>query len=176
MPRTLTDTGQRILGDLPAFLQSDPIVLASIDAGATELDRIRDFLIALRTSYFPPTADDTYGFLSMWEATLGLPVAPSGLTLDTRRGLVIGHLRNRHAGEGSAWEEALAKVLENVSYRYIEGPGDYQITVTVPYTSGSLAALRLQELIQEITPAHLQVTVAYEQGFLIGISLVGDKI
>lgn len=47
------------------------------------------------------------------------------------------------------------------------------ITIEIPYVEGSYVSARLLDFLESITPAHLAVSVGYDSGFLVGVSLVG---
>jgi hypothetical protein len=164
---------QSVLADLPPWYSEDEIVRAVITAMTNELQRIEDFANAVRTQMYPQNADDTYGILGMWEALFGLPVQPANATLDQRRALVKAHLQKRSSGAGSDWEAAVTQALNTNQWTYIEGPGDYQVTVRFPFVAGGYTASQAVVLIQDITPAHLELVVGYTGGWLAGVSLVG---
>lgn len=159
-----------LLDDLPPYLADDVYVQAIIDAHARELQRIEDTESAIRLTMFPANADDTYGFLSLWESLLGLPVA-SGGTLAERRNKVLAGLQKRNAGAGSAWVALMSQALGTTPWTYEENdPGDYELTIRIPYEEGSYTASQVLVLARQITPAHIDVIPAYEEGFLVGIS------
>jgi uncharacterized protein YmfQ (DUF2313 family) len=124
---------------------------------------------------FPPNADDTYGILARWEEFFGLPVAPN-VPLATRQQNLTSQLQKRRASSGADWEKAVTQALNTGDWDYIEGPGAYQVTITYPYQPGAYTSVQVQNLIRAITPAHIQILAAYSQGFLIGISLIGDPL
>lgn len=179
MPETLTTVQQKaldMLDSLPAWYESAPIALEILDAIGRELQRVEDFLVALRLGFFPQNADDTYGLLSAWESMTGLAVQPPGATLDQRQALVIARLRQRTAGSGLAWEDAVAQTFGGVTWTYQEGPGSYQITIVYPFTTGGVSSAQVQSLVRAVTPAHLQILATFTTGFLVGVSLVGDPL
>lgn len=62
---------------------------------------------------------------------------------------------------------------DSISRSVFTVPGAYQVAIHIPYVSGAFISAQLIALLQLITPAHIQVTVGYNNGFLVGISLVG---
>lgn len=176
MAVVLTERGQRMLSALPAYYWNDPSVLTLIDAIAREYDRIEAFLEALRTAMTATTVTDDDGLMSLWEAMLGLPVAPAGVIEDDRRSKILATLRSRKNGSGQSWVESVNTAIGTGWTHDENTPGNYQITITIPYSAGSYAAGRVEALIAATTPAHLEVVMAYVGGFRVGISRVGDAL
>jgi hypothetical protein len=52
----------------------------------------------------------------------------------------------------------------------------YTITIRYPFGPGAPNSQVVQGYAREITPAHESVLATYTQGFLVGISLVGDPL
>jgi uncharacterized protein YmfQ (DUF2313 family) len=166
-----------LLADLPPYLQDDPYVRGIVDAAARELQRVEDAAQSVRQSAFPQNADDTYGFLSLWESLLGIPVNPTGASLSERRNQVLSNLRLRTSGYGTDWVALLSQAMGSNPWGYQEGPGSYQITVRIPFSAGGYSSAQVEALARKITPAHLDLAVTYNEGFLVGIGLVGqDRI
>lgn len=180
MPRpalaNLPAKAQVILGDMPPWYSEDQIARAIITAMANEAQRIEDFASAVRLQMFPQNADDSYGVLGLWEGLFGLPVEPAGATLAARRALVLAHIQKRNAGSGKEWEDAVTQALNTNSWTYQEGPGNYEVTVRIPYGAITYSTGQAQIFIEEITPAHLQVGFGYNTGWLVGISLVSVDV
>lgn len=171
--RTLTQKARIILGDLPPWYEVDDISTAIIQVLAKEIKRIEDFVGEVRLQMYPGRADDKYGILARWEEFFGLPVQPN-VPLATRQQLVAAQLAKRRASTGHDWELAVTTALGSGDWDYYEGPGNYQVTITYPYRVGAYTSVQVANLIREITPAHIQILASYRQGFLVGISLVGD--
>lgn len=171
---TLTERAEVLLGDVQPELSDDPIVQMAMQAIANELDRLEDAAIALRDGFFPTTAVDPA--LSLYERGFDLPVAPPGQTIEARRALVAAHFRKRIAGSGLDWEMALTQAMGTTEYAYSEGPGPYQITIRYGFSPGAPTAAAVRAFAREITPAHIEVLASYSQGFLVGISLIGDPL
>lgn len=170
----ITARAETLLGDIQPELADDPIVQMVMQAVGNELDRIETAGIGLRDGFYPAQA--TEPAISLYEELFGLPVAPTGQSLDTRRQLVVAHFRKRIAGSGADWEDALTKAMGTTQYSYLEGPGPYQVTIRYGFAIGAPSAAAVRAFAREITPAHIDVLAAYSQGFLIGISLIGDPL
>lgn len=177
MPKVLSPKGQALLADLPPYLADDPFVQEIVDTGARELQRVEDAAAAVQLTMFPANADDTYGFLSLWETVFGLPVNPTGVSLTERRNKVLAALQKRNVGSGSQWVATLAQAFGATPWSYAENtPGSYQVTISLPYAAGSYTAEQVVTLARSITPAHLDVLASYGTGFLIGINLIGSDV
>lgn len=173
MSLVLTERAQGLLADLPPYYSAEPLVQRSYGAFANELDRLDSTRDAIKEGLTPLTANDTYKGLSMLESMMGLPVAPAGQTEAQRRSTLLAYIAARRAGTGAAWKTLLTLALGNTPWSYFEGPGDYQITISIGYASGSFTAGQVLALARAITPAHIDIIAAYDQGFLVGISQVG---
>jgi hypothetical protein len=170
---TLTARASALLADLPPYEANEPLVQRGYQAMANELDRMDAVREAIRAGLTPTTANDTYLGLSMLETTMKLPVAPVGVSVAARRSTLLAYLSARRSGKGSAWKALLTLALGNTPWTYFEGPGDYQITIKIGYASGSFTAGQVLILARAITPAHIDIVAAFDQGFLIGISQIG---
>lgn len=169
----VSDKGNLMLEDLhPQFAES-PTVRAVMDAVARELQRVEDTTQAVREAILPYQASDTYGTLKMWELMLGLPVAPAGVTLQTRQSLVAAGVHKRRAASGADWSALISQALGSVAWTQTES--GYTVTVLIPQASGFVPG-QVAALLRRITPAHLQITTGYTGGFIIGVSNIGDNI
>lgn len=183
MPRTLSQKTTELLTDLAPFLASDLLVQGVVSAYANEIDRIESTAEALAGIMFPAEAQDlpilgsryVVAILSMWETLLDLPVAPADVALADRRSKVLAHIRKRNSGAGSDWVSILTTAVGSIVWTYREGPGDYQVTLTIPF-GGTYSAAQVGRLARVITPAHLQILVGYTTGFVIGVSHIGDPL
>lgn len=173
--RTLTATAERLLDDLPPYLRSDPHAQGYTLAFANEADRAWAMLNSLATKFLPHSADDEFRTLGMWERLLGLPVEPVGISEDDRSTKVVAFFRSRKAASGAKWLELLTTALGSGDWTHQEGPGDYEVTITIPFASGGYSAVAVESLLRKITPAHLVVNAQYAEGFIIGDS-PGDPL
>lgn len=165
---------QRMIDNMPPFYRGESFIEGLLDAVGRELQRVEDRAGAIQQGMFPQNTDDAYKLLSLWELLLGLPVAPVGVTLATRRNLVVSTLGARSQSSGSAWVAAVNQALGGTPWSYQEGPGDYTVTIYIPFSSSSFNSVQVQNLVRKITPAHLVLAVVYLQGFLIGEGIVGE--
>jgi uncharacterized protein YmfQ (DUF2313 family) len=173
MTRTLSERGQAILDTIPFYYAEDPAALSVIGACANEIDRIQAMLDALQDGAFPQVADDTYGLLSLWEFLVSLPIAPPA-SLAARQGRVRASRRLKVA-TGTDWAAALTTAIGTASWSHLETPG-IRVTITIPLEAGSYEGATVVQIARKLTPAHLEVAFTYSQGFLLGISKLGDAL
>ena len=141
---------------------------------ANELERIDDFLMELLHTSFPQNATDANGTLSIWEMTMGLPVQPEGMSEQDRRDALLARLVARNADEGQDWTNA-ATLIIGPDWSYRENyPGPDQLTVLIPFAPGTPEADRIEVMLRDITPAHLELIVTFSGGFIVGESEVGE--
>lgn len=164
---------ERMVGYLPPWYAADDLFCRIQNALAKELQRAEDVLAEIRNQMLPQNADDTYGILGMWEALYGVPVEPPGVSLEQRRSIVIAQARKRSISSGLDWEEAVTEALGTNEWSYEEGIGDYVITVRIPYAPGGYTSGQVLGLLRAITSAHIILNIGYNEGWLVGISLVG---
>ena len=179
--RTLTAKGDEMLGDLPPYLHGDPDVRGVVDVLSREFERLDVLAANVAANLWPHTAGD---WIHIWEAFLGLTVAPAGKTVADRQSIVITHLRSLNSSSGVDW---IARVTELIgtSWEHIEhdpdqpvsstNPPEYTLKITIPYAAGSAGAQQIETLIRSITPAHLDILMAYDQGFILGVSELGNE-
>lgn len=176
MSLVLTERGQRMMDALPQYYCADPAVLEVINAVAREYDRVEELLTALREGSLPTLADDAYRLLALWETIYGLPVEPEGVGLATRRANLLATIRSRRSSTGSDWVTAVNTAI-GTSWTHDENtPGGYQLSIGIPFSAGSYDAGRVEELLAQITPAHLEIVMRYNEGFIVGVARVGDAI
>lgn len=149
---TLSAKAETIFADLPDYYSTDPNIIAYVDTAARELQRIEDLLEVLREQVFPQNADDDYGLLGLWEQTLGLPVEPADATLVQRRNRVISAVLKRRSGAGSDWVASVTQALGTSGWTYLENdPGDYQLSVVLPYSPTAITALDGEHTLPDAT-------------------------
>lgn len=180
MPAVLSEKAKELLSLMPPYLTDDPLVQGIIEAQAKELQRIDDAHQAIRAALFPSQAADvvlpngaTAWLASLWETLLGLPVNPTGVTNLERERRITSHIRKRQSGRGADWVATLSEAFGATPWSYEEGPGDYEVTIHIPYATGTYSAGQILALARDITPAHIDIIPAYDEGFLVGISDVG---
>lgn len=161
---------------LPRYYDLDPNFLGTLTSARAELARVEAMLLALRAGGFPQHADDSYRLLGVWETLLGLPEEPGGLTVAQRRNKVLGQYRARKANSGEAWQAALSTFMGLTPWAYAENtPDPYTLTVTVGYLPGSDDLGRVTEFLRRITPAHIELVVNSEAGFVVDMSRVDQE-
>lgn len=175
---SMSPSGLRLLGNLPYYYQTDPTAVTVLNVLGRELDRIETFLDTLRLQEFPQNADDTYRILRIWESELGMPVAPSQLTLAQRQARVIAWIRTRRVGAGFDWSAAVTQFFGSDLWTVEENtPSDYAIQVLIPHdASGGYTIAAMQGFLRAITPAHLDISVGYSGGFIVDISHVDQDV
>lgn len=175
-PRPVSAKTLDLLESLPRYYHRDRNALAVLDVLARELERVEGFLDGFTTGFFPQHADDTYGILRVWESILGLPVEPVGQTVEERRAVVLSAIRKRKSGTGLDWVDNVTTILGTTSWTYQENtPDPYQVTVLIPFDSESYRAQQARALLREITPAHIQVIMGLQEGYLVDISTVDEE-
>lgn len=173
MPDVISEHGQKLLRDLPPYLDSDPWVQTIVDVCAREWKRIEDTIERGREKSRPYNADDEFGFLSMWETLLDLPVQPAGATVAQRRAKVVASLSTRKSGSGADWIARLSEALGGMPWTHQEGPSPYQVTIFLPVETGTYTAEQVSRLARKITPAHLDISLSFGVGFIVESSFIG---
>lgn len=165
---------RRMIETMPPFYLSNGQVEGILDAAGRELQRIEDRAAQIRRGFMPQTSDDTFKQLLMWEMLLGLPVAQVGVSLATRRNLVLARLNGRGLSSGSAWIEAMNQAMGGTPWSYQEGTGDYVVTIFLSFSASSYTSVQIQQLARIITPAHIEIDVVFNQGFIVGEGHIGE--
>jgi Bacteriophage Mu-like, Gp48 len=161
-----------LLANLPAYLREDPVVVGVYDAIARELERLRAAARALSDGLLAARADDTYGLLAVHESTVGLPVRPA-LSEAQRRALVLARLQARSVGTAAQWQAALQTAVGGgVPVTFREGTD--QVTVIIPFGAG-LRSDQVELLAEDITPAAVELATSFAEGFIVGVSRVGEE-
>ena len=164
-----------LLDDLPPFEQSAAEVQAVLRAVANELARIDAGRQALIQNFFPLSADV---LLPMFESLLGLPVNPTGLSLDSRRQLAATYMqRLKSEGRGLDWIALLTALVGTWNYAEhdpanVLSPAAYTVNVNIPQALAGVA----WPLIRDVTPAHLVINEGYIEGFFVGITNIGGNL
>lgn len=157
--------------------EGDPIVLGLLNAMAGEYQRVDEAARALLVGGFPthqPASEDlgvdTFRLLAFWENQLALPVEPPGVTVEQRRNTVLAHIRRRRASSEQEWYESLTEALGTTLWTYdFDGPAGI-VTIHMPFAGTSLTAVQVYSIARKITPAHLDVQFAYDEGFILDYS------
>lgn len=165
-----------LLDDIQPELADDPAVKMVLTAVGNELARLQGLAEKLREHIFPRNATDELGVLAIYERMFGLPVQPALLTVDQRQDLVLAHFRKRIAGSGLDWQEVLQNAMGSTLFSYREGPTPNTVTIRYAFQAGAVSSALVQSFVREVTPAHVQVLATFSEGFIVGVSLVGDPL
>lgn len=169
----LTARAEEMLGSLSAYEQDDPAVIAVMRAGADELDAVVDVAETVRDQAWPHRADDSYGLLRIHEQMLKVPAQPDA-PLEQRQAAVKAAVQARKSGAKSLWVSRMNTMMRGQQWTFRENyPARGQVTIEVPYDPDTYNAAQVEALARRITPAHIEIIMSYEQGFLVGISRVG---
>lgn len=170
-----TERADRMMASLPAYYRGNAIIERWVQAVANELDRKLAHVQKVQEGLVPGAAvDDDLGLLSVWEETLGLPVAPA-LTIEQRNGKLSSALISSFAATGLEQYAALRAAIGHDGWDYQEDyPGPQQVTITIPSSAGSAEAGRIKRLAERYLDAHLEVIMAYDVGFVLDDSLLDE--
>lgn len=168
-----SERGHRMLATMPPYYNDDPAAAAVVDSVARELDRVEAMLEKVRSGAFPQLADDDYRLLGLWEFLVGLPVEPEGLSVEQRREAVAG-FRRREVAAASDWQEALTVAMGTPDWVHEEQASAYRVVIRMPHAETTFTSSVVEKLARAVTPAHLEITFGYEEGFLLGISAIGE--
>jgi hypothetical protein len=170
----VADITRRMLDRMPDYYSGDRFIEGFEDALGREIQRIWDRSAKIQADFLlQADADDTYGILSMWELLLDVPVGPP-VSEAERLNNITALLRARQQSSGASWQDAVNYALQGSPWTYEEGPGAYQVTLFVSFSSSSFNSTQIEMLLRKITPAHLDVAVQYNQGFVVGEGIVGE--
>jgi uncharacterized protein YmfQ (DUF2313 family) len=168
----MPDRGVAMLETLWAPEQDDPSVLAIMRAAADELDEVVAVAEDARDQAWPHRATT---LLPLHEAMLRVPVDPSGATLAQRQAAVRSAVQARKLGSRRNWEARMNTVMRDQPWTYEENtPGPGQLTISIPFDERAYNAKQAEALARRITPAHVQIVMRYSQGFIVGVSRVGQ--
>lgn len=178
--RTLTDRALDFLDMIPPWAQSDPNIQAAIQVMSNECDRIDAALEDAVAMFFPQLADR---YLYLWEASLGLSQYPEGLSLIQRQQRVLAFLfRRLNSVPGSAWVQNVT-LLIGPTWTWTRhtpgsgtGPPADTIQINLPYASSSPQATDLAALLETITPANIEITINFGDGFVVQQSQIQSQI
>ncbi len=121
-------------------------------------------------------------FLSIHERMLDLDVAPPEFTAGERKARILAYrLKSLIAGSGLASEEA-ASIILGATWEYEEfhpdipgSPDPNVLRFTIPFADGSVRAAAVETFLREVMPAHVDIIVTYGEGFIIGVSQLGEQ-
>lgn len=171
----MSGRGELLLSYITPWERDDPEVIAVLEAAAGELDGIQALMEAVRLQAWPHKADDTYGLLSIHEATLGLPVRPAGVTVEQRQQAAKTRVGRRRDGRKDTWVKRMNDLIGESNWSYAENtPGPHQLSITLRIEPTSDYAERARQLSEEFTPVVDQLIFGYAAGFILGVSDLGE--
>lgn len=175
----LTDRGRMWRDRLPTKLQRSPDHVAVIHSVTKEIERAEEAIEQVRRQLFPHSADLLLG---VYEWMLGITVEPEGVSVEDRQQLVLAQLRKlRSSPEGRDWvANVTALVGPGWSYEeHIAGdpgsPPENTILIHLPFPPASTYYAAAERLIRVITPAHLDLTVTFVDGFKLDESQLDQE-
>jgi uncharacterized protein YmfQ (DUF2313 family) len=148
---------ENMMYNLPDFYQESKVVTNLMREESNELGEISLAMQDLLSQFFISTA--TWGLVH-WENAAGLPTDLNQSYVD-RRSLILAKLR----GTGTVTKA----MIQNVAQSFVRGTvvvheitDNYEINIEFIDENGIPANIELiKQALQEIIPAHLQVTFAY---------------
>lgn len=170
-----------MMGDCPPILRDVPEIRAVIYGDAMETDRQLETLDALQQEMFPQRATEVG--LPWWERLFRLSPGPPGYPLYKRQEQAQGAAaRLNQEPTGVSWQEDLTLILGTSSWSYVEhDPADpttppaYVIRIVLPFDPADFDYLRAESLIRAQSPAGWDFVLAYDAGFELGESLLGEE-
>ena len=136
---------------------------------AQEHENIQAALLDIADQFFVQTA--TWG-LQYWEAQLGVPVSPAGVTDAQRRAIVLARLQGRRVGPRKSYADAILAVApaSRIQHDYLNSQMLVRLGNFDPQLEGAVEAL-----MAKITPAHLNWNAQYGS-FVPSVSKAGDTV
>jgi uncharacterized protein DUF2313 len=178
-PALLTPLGQKFRDSAPVILRDDPDYLGIWHADARELERLAVKIELVRSNFFPQTADL---LLKVWEVQVGTTIAPAGKTLDERRQIVAAKLLQMSGDmSGLGWQANLTALIGD-SWTYEEhipgdgaSPPENTIRVRLPFPPDSGRYRLVEDMLREITDAHVDIVLVSMGGFLLDQSQMDQE-
>lgn len=167
----LSPTAQRMMDTLPDYYWGEPLYERIVQAWANEIDRLEARLEQIKNGLVPGLADDTLGMLALWEAQLGLPINPPDATVPQRLSKVNAALRKLDAGSAAGYIAALSAAIDTNAWTLLrDTPANLVDTLQIPYAPGSYNAAQVEEIARRMHPAHRELRMRYEEGFLLDLA------
>lgn len=171
---------QAQLETLPPVLHNDPDIRAIVYVQAREAQRMEDTLDDLIAQFFPQHATELG--LAWWEALVRTTRAPLGATVADRRATVIALLQKMNSSPAGTDWVANISLLAGAGWVYEEhipgngsSPPENTVRITLPFPPTSTLYALTEVLIGEVTPAHLDVILAYTGGFILDASQLDQE-
>lgn len=167
----ITPLGWQLIDALPTWARDAPEFRAVQHCFAKEADYERALARRVRDNMIPVRVDELG--LSWWEEMLKLPVNPPDINVEDRRASVLAGIGRMIAdATGFHW---VGLVTELIGLGWSWSLDGNTITLVVPLLPGSEAFLRLERLVREFTPAHLDIDVSGGAGFILDQSQLDQE-
>jgi hypothetical protein len=171
---------QAKLEELPPVLHNDPDIRAVVYCYAREGARQEATVDDLIAQFFPQHATELG--LAWWEALLRTTRSPAGEDVAQRRATVMSLLQKMSASpSGTDWV-ANVTMLAGAGWTYAEhvpgdasSPPEYTVLITLPFPPASSLYALTEALLREVTPAHLDIILAYSGGFVLDQSQLDQE-
>ena len=167
MARTLSDTTIELLDGLNPLFIGDPDIQGTLAACDGELALVEGKMNDVQEGI---TGAGKY--LESWEKLFGL--ANVGTDAERISAVESSFRQIGSSSSGGAWELRLSEIAPSSSYEE-DLILDYTIRVSIPYSSGGVKAGQTERLLRQLTPAHLDIIVSYDVGFIVGESNLGEE-
>jgi hypothetical protein len=148
------------------------------------------------TGDFEPTLTNTYSWegarqasksvrrgqsvdlLALQEREREFNISPVGMTFTERKHYLQQRLLARHKPYGSTFVEIIASVagISPALVRVDEDYDSYTFNINIAYPSSGVLAERIEQLVEDIKPAHLKVGTISWGTFLADINEAGDPV
>lgn len=168
----LSPTAQRMLDSLPDYYWQNDIIERIVQGKANEVDRMDARIDSIIAGVVPGTADDSLGFLRIWETMLKIPVAPAGASEAQRAGAITAALRRLNAVTSSDVLDLLTAAIGPSFTIARNTPTALQDTITIPYVAGSFQYAQVVAVAATLWPAHRELLVHSAGGFILDHSVL----
>ncbi len=152
----------------------DPAVAAWCRAIGNELDRVQAAAEAVAADLVPLLATDDRGLLAVHEAERGLLPEPA-LAEAQRQSLLRARLLSRSVGPRTDWAAAVQAALGDGVPFEVRVDGS-TVEVLIPSSITGLRREAFERELRAITNAGVRISIGYTEGFIVGVSQVGDVI
>lgn len=153
---------ERMIESLPVYFWGNGYVERMMRAFAAEFDRLHARIDQVQIGMIPGQSDDSLGFLSMWETMLGLPVRPSGVTLERRQAAIKARFRALDAVTAERVLAIAAEVAGGAVLVDRDAGGAFVDEVTVPAASSSYEGGQAAQIIRRMWPAHRSPSIVFD--------------
>jgi hypothetical protein len=129
------------------------------------------------TDWFFISLSCRYG-LGIWEQMCGLPVAPTGISIDERRAMLTAHLAGRFTFYGQDWRNQLTSLI-GPDWTLVVTPASGTVTITINRVMTQAQIDFVEKFCQQVGPAHLQwnvISADAANAFIAGVSTAGDTV